>query len=262
MHISVTLHLGPGPGEWKLQLPEESLAYSQMPPPPMFQLILVFLYHSSPLSCPPNSNHHEGDLLLCTHISFWEHSSHYRLFGRGAPGVSLFLASVRLSLFGLPQGKIPRSLYIMSCHSQLQCNSGGVVDACCSVQWFKVRGTPGSETQLSLQAIWSQVHDADSWGAVRHRGGFHHGGVEPHHPHHGAGAAGDRGGFRLGGGDPLQLRDGSCPPPRSIKSDLPGIDPPPPPPKEVPIALLFSPIRPPDVYFKMRTNADLEASNA
>jgi len=35
-----------------------------------------------------------------SHISLWEHSSRFRLIGRGVP-------SVQISLFGLPQGKSP-----------------------------------------------------------------------------------------------------------------------------------------------------------
>jgi len=47
-----------------------------------------------------------------THISFWEHSSHFRLIGRGVPGgVFLFLVSVQYFLLGLPQGRNPRSPY-------------------------------------------------------------------------------------------------------------------------------------------------------
>jgi len=45
------------------------------------------------------------------HISLWEHSSHFRLIGRGIPSVPLqiccFSASVLSPLSGLPEGKSP-----------------------------------------------------------------------------------------------------------------------------------------------------------
>jgi len=50
-------------------------------------------------------------LLQSTHISWWEHSSHDSLIGRGVPGVSSVPRQCTNFLFGLPQGKIPRSPY-------------------------------------------------------------------------------------------------------------------------------------------------------
>jgi len=45
------------------------------------------------------------DLLLSTHKSSWEHSSHFRLLEGASPVCLMFPASVQFSLFGLPQGK-------------------------------------------------------------------------------------------------------------------------------------------------------------
>jgi len=41
-----------------------------------------------------------------THFSLWGHD---RLIGRGVPGVSFVSCWCTISLFGLPQGKFPRS---------------------------------------------------------------------------------------------------------------------------------------------------------
>jgi len=50
----------------------------------------------------------ERETYFKSHISLWEHSSHFRLIGRGIPSVSCcFSANVQVSLFGLPQGKSP-----------------------------------------------------------------------------------------------------------------------------------------------------------
>jgi len=47
----------------------------------------------------------EREIYFKSHISLWEHSSHFRLIGRGVPSVSCFSANVQIPLFGLPQGK-------------------------------------------------------------------------------------------------------------------------------------------------------------
>jgi len=48
----------------------------------------------------------EREIYFKSHISWWEHSSHFRLIGRGVPQcVSCFSANVQIPLFGLPQGK-------------------------------------------------------------------------------------------------------------------------------------------------------------
>jgi len=51
----------------------------------------------------------EREIYFKSHISWWEHSSHFRLIGRGVPSVSVVSQLVYkfLSLFGLPQGKSP-----------------------------------------------------------------------------------------------------------------------------------------------------------
>jgi len=49
----------------------------------------------------------EREIYFKSHISWWEHSSRFRLIGRGMPSVSCFSAGVQISLFGLPQGKSP-----------------------------------------------------------------------------------------------------------------------------------------------------------
>jgi len=53
------------------------------------------------------------NLLQSSHISLWEHSSHFMLIGRSVPSVSCFSASVQFSLFGLltlPQADMPHRL--------------------------------------------------------------------------------------------------------------------------------------------------------
>jgi len=49
----------------------------------------------------------EREIYFKSHGSLWEHSSHFRLIGRGVPSVSFFSANVQIPLFGLPQGKYP-----------------------------------------------------------------------------------------------------------------------------------------------------------
>jgi len=46
-----------------------------------------------------------------SHISLWEHSSHFRLIGRGVHSASYFFAGVQFSLLWSPPGNIPRSPY-------------------------------------------------------------------------------------------------------------------------------------------------------
>jgi len=50
----------------------------------------------------------EREIYLKSHISLWEHSSHFRLIGRGAPSVSVVSQLMyKLLCLGLPQGKSP-----------------------------------------------------------------------------------------------------------------------------------------------------------
>jgi len=52
----------------------------------------------------------EREIYFKSHISLWEHSSHFRLIGRGVPSVAIVSQlDVQIPLFGLPQGKSPGS---------------------------------------------------------------------------------------------------------------------------------------------------------